>query len=111
MAREICEAHPRWESCAPDPHAWTRRRAIIVLSAVEWIAAGAVETWLGNLWFGQVIAAGGVLGLILAKDLSRPRDDHRIVKADRSSNRAWLIYPLAAPVLIPRIVWLLARQG
>ena len=108
-AREVCEAHPRWESCVPDPVAWTRRRVVVAACAAEWIAAGAVETWFASFWFGLVIAAGGVLGLILSKDLSHPADEHRLRPSDRSTNRAWLVYPLAAPLLVLRVLWVLTR--
>lgn len=109
-AREVCDAHPRWESCVPDPAAWSRRRVVIAACAAEWVAAGSVETWFASFWFGLVIAAGGVLGLILSKDLSRPPDQRRIRPADRSSNRAWLVYPLAAPLLVLRVLWVLSQR-
>lgn len=108
-AAEVCEAHPRWESCAPDPAAWSRRRLVVAVCAAEWVAAGAVETWFASFWFGLVIAAGGVLGLILSKDLSRPADEHRLRAVDRSTHRSWLVYPLAAPLLVVRVLWVLRR--
>ena len=107
--RELCDAHPKWESCVPAPSPWTSRRVAVVLSACEWVACGLVETWNGNLWFGQAIAAAGVLWLVLAKDLSSTPDERRIAPIDRPKFRPWVIYPAAAPLLLLRVGWLLMR--
>ena len=108
-AKELCDAHPRWESCVPARSIWTSRRVAVVLSSVEWVAFGVVETWNGNLWFGQAIAAGGVLGLVLAKDLASTPDERRISPKDRPKFRPWIVYPAAAPLLLLRAAYLLLR--
>ena len=108
-AKELCDAHPKWESCVPAPSVWTGRRIAVVLSSIEWMACGSVETWKGNLWFGQAIAAAGVLGLVLAKDLAAMPDEHRIALKDRPRFRPWVVYPAAAPLLLLRVAWLWMR--
>jgi hypothetical protein len=109
-AREVCEAHPAWRGCRPEHGTWTRRRVAIVLSSLEWIACGGVETWLGNFWFGQVVIAGGVLGIVLAGDLARPPELRRLPAPDRRRFTPWAVFPLVAPLLLLRALWLL-RAG
>ena len=108
-AREVCDSHPKWEDCGPKPSPWTSRRVAVVVSSLQWMACGATETWTGNLWFGQVIVAAGVLGLLLAKDLARPAGGRHLAFARSRGLSPWVIYPAGVPLLLLRVGWLLLR--
>jgi hypothetical protein len=107
--RETCAAHPSWQSCVPERAPWTRTSLAVFVSGAEWIVCGGIDAFLRNLWFGTTIAALGVFAVIRARDLAPTHTDARIPTIDRARFAAWWIYPVGAPLLALRVVWILTH--
>ncbi len=105
--RETCAAHPSWDSCVPVHAPWTRMSAAVFVSGIEWIVCGAIDAFVRNLWFGQTIAAFGVFAVIRARNLAPTHTDARLRAVDRRTFSPWWIYPVGAPLLAFRVIWLL----
>ena len=87
---------------------WSRFAISVFVAGYVWMAAGVAECIYSNFWLGQVVAAFGVFAVASAAYVDPSSTESRFRRADRSQAQ-WWVYPVAVPLLIARVVWLVVR--